>query len=103
MCVLLLIVSLARNKRRFADAILWKDNIYMHEAAEKLFGWYDLTTGECINPMEDLCKECRMTTTIAKGDGFIVISDSEFYIDMYKLKTGSEVTPQCCRYTKIGK
>ena len=36
-------------------------------------------------------------------DGFIVISDSEFYIDMYKLKTGSEVTPQCCHHTKIGK
>lgn len=178
------------------------DNKVLVVTAEKLFGWYDLTTGECINPMEDLCKECRMTTTIAKGDGvialtsqqngktldvnvydmdsgkleytiptevdindwkkmqenllnfyqldirndtiyfltpdgvdkaeigeekwsklmdpetshefyfsesdmatdgFIVISDSEFYIDMYKLKTGSEVTPQCCRYTKIGK
>lgn len=170
--------------------------------AEKLFGWYDLTTGKCINPMEDLRKECMVKTTIAKGngviavtsqqngktldvnvydmdsgkleytiptevnlgewqkmqedylnfyqldirndtiyfltpngvdkaeigeekwtkfmdpetshefyfsesdmatDGFIVISDSEFYIDMYKLKIGSEVTPQCCHYTKIGK
>ncbi len=176
------------------------DNKVLVVTAEKLFGWYDLTTGECINPMEDVCKECTMTTTIAKGDGvialtsqqngktldvnvydmdsgkleytiptevdindwkkmqenllnfyqldirndtiyfltpdgvdkveigeekwskfmdpetshefyfsesdmatdgFIVISDSEFYIDMYKLKTGSEVTPQCCRYTKI--
>ena len=36
-CVILLIVSLARNKRRFADAILWKDNIYMHEAVENSF------------------------------------------------------------------
>lgn len=170
--------------------------------AEKLFGWYDLTTGKCINPMEDLRKECMVKTTIAKGngviavtsqqngktldvnvydmdsgkleytiptevnlgewqkmqedylnfyqldirddtiyfltpngvdkaeigeekwtkfmdpetsqefyfsesnmatDGFIVVSDSEFYIDLYKLKMGSEVTPQCCRYTKIGK
>ena len=34
-------------------------------------------------------------------DGFIVVSDSEFYIDLYKLKMGSEVTPQCCRYTKM--
>lgn len=168
--------------------------------AEKLFGWYDLTTGKCINPMEDLRKECMVKTTIAKGngviavtsqqngktldvnvydmdsgkleytiptevnldewqkmqedylnfyqldirndtiyfltpngvdkaeigeekwtkfmdpetsqefyfsesnmatDGFIVVSDSEFYIDLYKLKMGSEVTPQCCRYTKM--
>lgn len=168
--------------------------------AEKLFGWYDLTTGKCINPMEDLRKECMVKTTIAKGngviavtsqqngktldvnvydmdsgkleytiptevnldewqkmqedylnfyqldirndtiyfltpngvdkaeigeekwtkfmdpetsqefyfsesnmatDGFIVVSDSEFYIDLYKLKMGSEVTPQCCHYTKM--
>lgn len=167
---------------------------------EKLFGWYDLTTGKCINPMDDLRKECMVKTTIAKGDGviavtsqqngktldvnvydmdsgkleytiptevnldewqkmqedylnfyqldirndtiyfltpngvdkaeigeekwtkfmdpetsqefyfsdsntstdgFIVVSDSEFYIDLYKLKMGSEVTPQCCRYTKM--
>ena len=36
-CVILLIVSLVRNKRRFADAILWEDNIYMHEAVENSF------------------------------------------------------------------
>ena len=35
-------------------------------------------------------------------DDFIVVNDSEFYINLYKMKMGSEVTPQCCRYTKMG-
>ena len=36
-CLGMLIVSLVRNKRRFADAILWRDNVYMHEAVENSF------------------------------------------------------------------
>ena len=87
--VIVLLCSCGIASNRYLAA---GDNKVLVVTAEKLFGWYDLTTGECINPMEDVCKECRMTTTIAKGDGVIALTSQQngktLDVNVYDMDSG---------------